>query len=163
MNIKFSTLVNLYENDVYTLALYLLRNKSDAEDAAQETYLKLWENLEKVEFLRAKSWLLRVARNTCLDRLRKRRFEYGSPSSDMQVESSQCPEDSLMQEQQHDRLAGAIENLDEPYRSLIVLRDIHQNSYREIEIILDLTPDQVKVYLHRARKKLKAELIEVDV
>ena len=163
MNLKFSTLVNLYEDEVYTLALYLLRDRCEAEDIAQETYIKLWENLDKVEFLRAKSWMMRVTRNACMDRLRRRSLENDISNFPMNSEQVQGPTDALIQEEKNNWLKTAIENLNEPYRSLVILRDIHQNSYSEIASILELKPDQVKVYLHRARQQLRTRLQEVEL
>ena len=73
MSRKFRSLVKSHENRVYTLAVYLLRDRSEAEDVAQETFLKLWNNLDQIDNERAGAWLMKVARNGCLDRLRKRR------------------------------------------------------------------------------------------
>ena len=162
MNLKFLTLVSRYENEVYTLALYLLRDRSDAEDIAQETYIKLWENLEQIDFMRAKSWLMKVTRNKCLDRLRRRVLENQISSDPLNADQVQGPADTLVQKQQISWLRKAIENLNEPYRSLIVLRDIQQNSYNEIARTLELNLDQVKVYLYRARQQLKSSLQEVE-
>ena len=154
MNLKFSTLVNLHENQVFSLANHLLRDRGEAEDVTQETFLKLWENLPGVDLLKARPWLMRVARNACFDRLRKRSMERNHLAQNQDVEHAPCPEGSMAQEQRQAKMTEAIAALDEPYRSLVILRDIQQNSYREIELILDLTADQVKVYLYRARQRL---------
>ena len=60
MSRKFRTLVSRHEDQVYTLALYLLRDRSEAEDVAQETFIKLWQNLGRIEGGTAGSWLMRV-------------------------------------------------------------------------------------------------------
>jgi RNA polymerase sigma-70 factor (ECF subfamily) len=67
MNLKFNTLVNLYQDQVYNLASYLVRDRFEAEDITQEVYIRLWENMQDVEFVRAKLWLMKVTRNLCLD------------------------------------------------------------------------------------------------
>ena len=162
-NLKFNTLVRLYENEVYSLALYLLKNRSEAEDVAQEVYIRLWEGLGEIELTRAKYWLLRVTRNTCLDRLRRRTVEHNYMQQTLCIDPSPGPMDTLLQEQRSASVRAAIGSLDEPFRSLIVLRDIHQHSYRDIARILELGLDQVKVYLFRARQKLKSRLHESDL
>lgn len=162
MNFKFNTLVKRYEDEVYTLALYLLRDRGEAEDVAQETYIKLWEKLERVERKQARAWLMRVTRNACLDRLRRRQLEGDMIVDPVLYERRQEPENTLIEEQNSNWIRRAIENLNEPYRSLIVLRDIQQNSYSEIALVLELSLDQVRVYLHRARQQLKARLQEVE-
>lgn len=162
-NLKFNTLVRLYENEVYSLALYLLKNRSEAEDVAQEVYIRLWEGLGEIELTRAKYWLLRVARNTCLDRLRRRTLEHKYMQQPVPIEPSPGPMDTLLQEQRSALVREAIGSLDEPFRSLIILRDIHQHSYQDIARILELGLDQVKVYLFRARQKLKSMLQESEL
>lgn len=157
-NLKFNTLVRLYENEVYSLALYLLKDRGEAEDMAQEVYIKLWENLAQVEFTRAKLWLMRVARNACLDRLRRRTLEREFLQQATVDQPSQSTVDVLVSEQRTSLVQDAIGGLDEPYRSLIILRDIHQHSYQDIAHMLELSLDQVKVYLYRARQQLKTIL-----
>ena len=74
---------------------------------------------------------------------------------------SQGPMQGLQQHQTGQWLKRAIGGLKEPYRSLVVLRDIHQHSYEEVAVVLELSLSQVKVYLHRARKQLRKQLAEV--
>jgi len=163
MNLKFRTLVKLYENDVYSLALYLLHDRSEAEDMAQETYIKLWQHLDQVKIRKAKAWLLRVTRNRCLDHLRRRGLENDVSNIHPVTQALQEPEITLIQEQRNNWLKRNLENLKEPYRSLIILRDIHQNSYSDIADTMELSLDQVKVYLYRARQQLKTRLQEVEL
>jgi len=163
MNLKFNTLVKLYQDQVYTLALYLVRDRCEAEDIAQEVYIKLWENMKIVELMRAKLWLMKVTRNLCLDRLRRRALESRLPVDPEDINEVTGPADSMMYEQRINRLKSAINNLGEPYRTLVIFRDIHQHSYRDIAHILELSMDQVKVYLYRARQQLKESLGEIEI
>ena len=161
MSLKFRALVKKHENQVYTLGVYLLRDRSEAEDVAQETYIKLWNNMDKIEAERAGAWLMKVTRNACLDRLRKRRPQTEFSDDHLGDAQAQEPAEALEQAQLGNWLRGAIGNLKEPYRSLVVLRDVQQNSYRDVAQTLELSLDQVKVYLHRARKQLRDNLQEV--
>jgi RNA polymerase sigma-70 factor (ECF subfamily) len=161
MSRKFRSLVKKHEHQVYTLGVYLLRDRSEAEDVAQETYMKLWNNLDNIDNERAAAWLMKVTRNACLDRLRKRRPETEVTDYHLGTDQVQEPAEAFEQEQLGSWLRGAIANLKEPYRSLVVLRDVQQNSYRDVAQALELSLDQVKVYLHRARRQLRDNLQEV--
>lgn len=157
-NLKFNALAKLYENEVFSLALYLLRDRSEAEDMTQEVYIKLWENLAQVEFSRARLWLMRVTRNGCLDRLRRHTLENNFAQRTVADEPAQGPVDTLVREQRRTLVREAIGGMEEPFRSLLILRDIHQHSYHDIANVLELSLDQVRVYLYRARQQLKTRL-----
>ena len=161
MSRKFRSLVKSHEHRVYTLAVYLLRDRSEAEDVAQESFLKLWNNMDQVDHERAGAWLNKVTRNACLDRLRKRRPQTEVSDYHLGTDQVQEPGAALEQNQLGTWLRNAIGDLKEPYRSLVVLRDVQQNSYRDVAQTLELSMDQVKVYLHRARRQLRDNLEEV--
>ncbi len=164
MNLKFYTFVNDYEDQVFSLALYMLRDRGEAEDVAQESYLKLWESIEDIDNDRAKLWLLKVTRNACIDRLRKKRLAVSVDElSDEPVDHSKGPVGIMAHEQLSKWLKDAIGLLQEPYRSLIVLRDIQQKSYGDVAVDLSLSLSQVKVYLHRARQQLRDILREIEL
>jgi RNA polymerase sigma-70 factor (ECF subfamily) len=160
MSGKFLKWVDEYQDQAWTLARYLLKDPTEAEDACQEAFVKLWHNQDRVDPDKIRPWLMRVTRNLCLDRLRRRH-----PTEEWQ--EWQKPDDGPgpMQElQQHELgewLKHSINGLTEPYRSLVVLRDVHQHSYEEVASVLELSLTQVKVYLHRARKQLREQLAEV--
>ena len=122
--------------------------------------MKLWNNQDKIDPERIKPWLMKVTRNGCLDRLRRRRENVEFNEGHMAGEAS-----GPMQDVAANELGGwlkrAIEGLKEPYRSLVVLRDVQQHSYEEVAGMLELSLSQVKVYLHRARKELREQLAEV--
>ncbi len=160
MSGKFLKWVDEYQDLAWTLARYLLMDAAEAEDACQEAFVKLWHNQDRIDPDKIRPWLMRVTRNLCLDRLRRRH-----PTEEWQ--EWQKPDDGPgpMQElQQHELgewLKHSINGLTEPYRSLVVLRDVHQHSYEEVASVLELSLTQVKVYLHRARKQLREQLAEV--
>jgi RNA polymerase sigma-70 factor (ECF subfamily) len=160
MSGKFLKWVDEYQDQAWTLARYLLKDAAEAEDACQEAFVKLWHNQDRIDPDKIRPWLMRVTRNLCLDRLRRRH-----PTEEWQ--EWQKPDDGPgpMQElQQHELgewLKHSINGLTEPYRSLVVLRDVHQHSYEEVASVLELSLTQVKVYLHGARKQLREQLAEV--
>jgi len=160
MSRKFRQWVDDYQDQAWTLARYLLKDPAEAEDAVQEAFMKLWKHQQRVDPDRIRPWLMKVTRNLCLDRLRRRH-----PTQEW--EEWQQPDDAhgpLQDVQQHELgewLKHSINGLTEPYRSLVVLRDVQQHSYEEVANVLELSLPQVKVYLHRARKQLREQLAEV--
>jgi RNA polymerase sigma-70 factor (ECF subfamily) len=102
---------------------------------------------------------MRVTRNHCLDRLRRRRPE--QEFVDYQSADHRDPLHGVQQSELGTLLKRAIGGLKEPYRTLVVLRDIQQHSYLEVAGVMELSLSQVKVYLHRARKQLREQLAEI--
>lgn len=159
MSRPFRTWVDQYQDEAWTLARYLLKDASEAEDATQEAFVKLWHHREDIDPDKIKPWLMKVTRNTCLDRLRRRRDEVEFQDYGAAVEGT--PADDLERSELGRWLEQKIGALREPYRTLVILRDIYQHSYDEVASATELSLPQVKVYLHRARKELREELAEV--
>ena len=160
MSRKFNKWVGEYQDQAWTLARYLLRDASEAEDACQEAFVKLWHHRDRIDPDKIRPWLMRVTRNQCLDRLRRRRptqewAEWQTP------DERPGPAEGTQQSELGELLRRSINGLNEPYRSLVVLRDVHQHSYEEVANVLELSLTQVKVYLHRARKQLREQLAEI--
>lgn len=160
MSRRFRHWVEQYQDHVWTLARYLLKDAAEAEDVCQESFLKLWHRQDDIDPDKVKAWLMKVTRNGCLDRLRRRRPSVELTDRQPETGVSEPPEDARRQELGQ-WLRRSIAALQEPYRSLVVLRDVQQNSYEEVADALELSLTQVKVYLHRARKQLRERLAEV--
>jgi RNA polymerase sigma-70 factor (ECF subfamily) len=160
MSRKYRQWVNEYQNQAWSLARYLLKDSSEAEDACQEAFVKLWKHQQSIDPTKVRPWLMKVVRNGCLDRLRRRH-----PTEELMEWRDTDESPGPMQGAHHHEvgrlLKHSINELSEPYRSLVVLRDIHQHSYEEVANVLELSLSQVKVYLHRARKQLREQLVEV--
>jgi len=159
MSKTFRKWVDQYQNEAWTLARYLLKDAAEAEDATQEAFVKLWKHRDNIDPERVKPWLMKVTRNTCMDRLRRRRDEV--EFQEYQTADNDGPMAGLAQNELGRFLKQAISSLKEPYRTLVILRDIYQHSYEEVANATELSLTQVKVYLHRARKQLREQLAEV--
>lgn len=159
MSREYQQWVRDYQDQAWSLAKYLLKDASEAEDATQDAFIKLWHHRDRVDPERVKPWLMKVTRNTCLDRLRRRKPE--TELTEVQAVEEHGPMAGAEQGELGRWLQAAIERLKEPYRSLVVLRDIQQHSYDEVARATELSLSQVKVYLHRARKQLREQLAEV--
>ena len=156
--------MNRHEAQVYSTALYILRDRSEAEDVTQEVYIRLWNSIKEVESDKAKAWLMKVTKNLCIDHLRARHKAEDINEYEFEcVDSKQDPAKALAHMQLSRWLREAIDKLKEPYRSLIVLSHLHQKNYREIAQSHVLTVNQVKVYIHRARQQLRTLLQEVEL
>ena len=146
--------MNEHSNNLFGYAIKFLRNKEDARDIVQDVYEKLWINRKSVEFEKAKSWMFTTAHNAMINfSNRKGRihltdemnaFDRGTAAS-ISFESNQVVD-------------RAVSFLPPVQKSVILLRDLEGYSYKDIAEILDLTDAQVKVYLFRARKKIKKQL-----
>ncbi|MFT7528078.1 MAG: RNA polymerase sigma-70 factor (ECF subfamily) [Arenicella sp.] len=170
MKFLFRTLVNQNQRLVYSQAMYVLANKSDAEDATQEAYERLWKHMKKPQQQNqlntesGKAWLLHVVRNLCIDKLRQRKPMAIQDLDELQNDSSDSkPVAILVKKQSSAWLSSAIERLKEPYRSLIILADLQQRSIKEVAKSLDLNENQAKVYIHRGRKQLRVLLQGVEL
>ncbi|HEX5419301.1 MAG TPA: RNA polymerase sigma factor [Gammaproteobacteria bacterium] len=142
---------------VYRVAFALVRNPHDAEDVAQETFMRYWRQGGSVELTR--EWLLRVARNLCLDRLRFAGKWVAEPdNSALEPPDEHDPAWHYQRNELKARLDKLIDALPEPQRSLVVLFDVQGFKGDACARILGISTNQVKVYLHRARRRLRVEL-----
>ena len=161
----FAELVYLFQDSVYNLCYRMLGDSNEAEDAAQETFLRIHLNLRRYDISRSfKTWLLSIASNHCIDRLRKRRMQFVSLDDEPTAaalalrSSDPSPEQATMQGELSDAVQELLLHLEEHYRLAVIYRYWYQYSYAEIAREMDTTESAIKSRLHRARKKL-AELL----
>jgi RNA polymerase sigma-70 factor (ECF subfamily) len=164
---RFHALVEEHQHRVFTFATYYLGSREEAEDVTQEVLLRLWRNIERVETEMAGAWLLRVTRNACFDALRSRRshgrlFQSGLDEATAEAGDGGPRPDSALEAWDVKRhLARALAALEDPYRTIAILREVEGKSYQEIAEALDMPLNTVKTYLHRARRKLRELMREV--
>ncbi|MDJ0654174.1 MAG: sigma-70 family RNA polymerase sigma factor [Xanthomonadales bacterium] len=161
MSLRFRRAIRQHQNRLFSLACNMLGSSAEAEDVVQDVLIKLWEHLPDLSADHVRPWLLRVTRNACVDLLRRRRYQQAFVaeavnSGPRAVETTPMME--LSNSELGSRLKQAIQDLDEPFRSLVILRELEDCSYKEIAEVLELSDQQVRVYLHRARRKLRHAL-----
>lgn len=158
----FETLVNQHARYVYTLTNRLLSNPQEAEDLAQETFIRAWRNLHKFRGeAQFRTWLYRIATNLCYNRLPKLKQELAAlDPDDAPTLSDRTPraEQQVIRAEQRAELKDVIDTLPESYRLLVVLRHVHDLSYAEIAQVTDLPLGTVKTGIFRGRKMLKERL-----
>lgn len=173
----FDRFVEYFRTKVFHYSWLMCRNREDAEEVAQETLLKVFENFDQLrEPRRVRPWVFHIAKNACLMKRRKSVF---APSRELSLDDflpqmdhaggqvklqiadwSGLPDDRLLQAEMKQVLDRAIGELPENYRSVMLLRDIEELSTIETAQILDLTEDVVKTRLHRARLAVRQTLDE---
>jgi RNA polymerase sigma-70 factor, ECF subfamily len=165
----FETLVGRYERKIFRLTQNITQNREDAEDAMQEAFLKAFEHLHAFEGnSRFYTWLVRIAVNQALMKLRKRRPNIVSLDEDVDTGEDMVPRDvedwgpspadRYAQTQLSEILTKAIGELDPPFRIVFQLRDIEELSTEETADALGLSVPAVKSRLLRARLKLRQTL-----
>ena len=170
----FEQLVLANQNKVYTLTFRMVNDREEAEDLAQEAFLKAWQGLPSFQGDSSFStWVYRLTSNACLDFLRskKRRQEHMGQAFSLDDEDApSLPDEEQLQPQQQlekkeraRQLYRALEQLSDQHRQIIVMRELSGLSYQEISEALQLDIGTVKSRLTRARLSLKKILLETGV
>jgi RNA polymerase sigma-70 factor (ECF subfamily) len=167
---SFSVLLRRYEGKIFRLAMNITQNREDAEDVLQEAFLKAYEHLDQFQGnSRFYTWIVRIAVNQALMKLRKRRSDR-AVSLDEQIDTGEDtvvreiaawdpdPEQQYSQEELHRILTSAVDDLAPIYRTVFTLRDVDGLSTEETAEVLDLTVPAVKSRLLRARLQLRDKL-----
>lgn len=168
----FHALIEPVERAVFVMLFMLLRNESDAEDVAQETFIKIFRNLHSFRGeSKFSTWVLSITRNEGLAWLRKRATRPEEPLEPVLEDSSgdytpalltdwrEVPLEALERKELRQHLCRAILNLPPIYRDVVQLRDIDELDVQETADVLGITAGSVKVRLHRARTMLQKELV----
>ena len=156
----FTRLVEAYQRPVYNLAYRMLGNADEAEEAAQETFLRVYTQLGTYQPGRKfSSWLFSIASHHCIDVLRRRRLTWLSiedeeAPAEMLTSDAPGPEDTMLQNEQETTVRKMLSTLPPDYRLPVVLRYWHELSYEEIAEATHSTVSAVKSKLFRARAML---------
>jgi RNA polymerase sigma-70 factor (ECF subfamily) len=165
----FSRLVEENKRSVYGLCLRLLADPEEARDAAQEAFTRAYASLESYDLEQAFSpWVLRIARNHCLDLLRRRiparaRVELDAdpaegPGRELPDTSAEPADAAIQKAQTREALEQAVAALPPNYREVVHLFHVEQLSYKEIASTMNIPMGTVMTWLHRARAQLRNRL-----
>jgi len=160
----FGELVHRYERDVFNLAYRMLNDWGEAEDAAQEAFLRAYAHLDRYDQQRSfKTWLLSIASNHCIDRLRRRRLTMLSldeplPPHPALTSDTPGPEEATLANERSAQVQELLDELNPDYRVAVVLRYWYDYSYAEIAEMLQTTESAIKSRLFRARQTLAGKL-----
>ncbi|CCQ94398.1 RNA polymerase sigma factor sigW [[Clostridium] ultunense Esp] len=168
----FGELVALYKDRIFSLAFRMLGDREEAEDVAQETFIRLFTHLHRYdETYRLSTWLFRIANNLSIDRLRRSKRNLKGLSLDAELQGTEglalydavrddspTPEQSLLQNEVEEQIKEAIRSLSPKYRNIMILKYMEDLSIQEISEIVNLPEATVKTRLHRGREALRKKL-----
>lgn len=162
--VAFGHLVQAYERPVYNLTYRMLGDSAEAEDAAQETFLRAYTKLATYQPDRKfVNWLLSIASHYCIDCLRRRSrapnvsLDGPLPPQWMASNGPQ-PDQVASRKQERDRIRESLDSLPADYRAAVILRYWYDMSYEEIASVMRTTESAIKSRLHRARQMLARQL-----
>ncbi len=162
--LAFGELVQMHQHAVYNLCYRMLGERGESEDAAQETFLRAYSHLDRYDAERPfRTWLLSIASNHCIDRLRKRRLVWLSIEEPLPphpaLNSDEIePEDAVISNERGAAIQRMLDELSPEYRAAVVLRYWYDLSYTEIAEVLNTTESAVKSRLFRARQALAEKM-----
>jgi RNA polymerase sigma-70 factor (ECF subfamily) len=162
--VAFNHIVEKYQQPIYNLCYRMLNNGNDAEDAAQEVFMRAYLKLDSyAETHKFSTWLFSIASHYCIDRLRKKRFQlvswddlapwYPFPSQD-----SAQPEGTLLKAEADREVRVLLDALSPDYRTIVILKYWHTMSCQEIAQTLGTTVSAIKSKLFRARRMMAAQI-----
>lgn len=173
----FDRFVEVFRSKVFQYALMMCGHREDAEEVAQDTLFKVFENFDQLrEPERVRPWVFRIARNACYMKRRKSVF---APTQELSLEDflprsdgdgtarkleiadwSALPDDQVLRAELRKVIQQAIQELPEMYRAAIMLRDVEELTTEEAAQVLEVSQEVVKTRLHRARLAVRAKLDE---
>jgi RNA polymerase sigma-70 factor (ECF subfamily) len=167
---SFGRLIGVYQGPVFNLAYRMLGNADEAEQAAQEAFIRAWTRLDSYKPAhKFSTWLLSITSNYCIDLLRKRRTQLLSldgplPSHPaLMSEGSSGPEAQAAIGEQQEIVQDLLQSLPDDYRQTVVLRYWYDMSYDEIAEVMDTTVSAIKSRLFRARRQLAETGLEMGI
>jgi len=161
----FAVLVDRYKDLVYTLAIRMVKNKEEAEEVAQDTFIKAYKSLAKFKGeSKFSTWIYKVAYNTSLDQLKKIKRQYNTVAIDAytehQVKTIDNALDKIEEQEKQQAIKACLDLLPGEDSFLLTLYYFEELSLDEISKVIGLKPNNVKVKLFRCRKKLATVLKE---
>lgn len=166
----FEALVLRYQAQVYSLAYRMVGNEADAQDLAQEAFVRAWRALDSFQFSsQFSTWLYRLTSNICIDFLRAQKKRKHVSLTVLQDDEQQqwdmpdqkpLPEEQIIATEEHEALANAIAALDPEHRQVLILRIVNDCSYQQISQIMGIREGTVKSRLSRAREQLRKKLAQ---
>lgn len=161
----FGCLVLSYQRPVFNLAYRMLGTAAEAEEAAQETFLRAYRRISTYSGeYKFSSWLLAIASHYCVDRLRRRHITQldldDAPAGSLAEPAGQAPEPKFLELERQQEIQTLLSALPESYRAALVLRYWQDLSYEEMAEVLGTSEKAVRSRLHRAREMMAARLAE---
>lgn len=162
---EFILLVRKHQDQIFWHAFYLLKNSEDAKDMTQETFKKAWQHRKKLRQETIRAWLLKCVQNLCFNMLKRQKFQVHLSDEEEDTfemllhkntyRSNPTPEDISIKKELKHLVHQAIGELPPEIRSIVVMRELQEMSYKEIAKVVKQSENTVKSTIFRARKKLR--------
>lgn len=165
----FDLLFSKYNRPIYFFIYKMVHNKEAAEDITQDTFVKVFKNLEKVEAdIKLSPWIYKIAYNTFIDYTRKNRgnlelidnLDYDNEAQDNGNQSN--PESNYLNKELRNKINKTMKMLSNRYKTVLILRDYNSLSYKEVGQVLELSETAVKSLIHRARLEFQKIFKELE-
>ena len=159
----FSEIINRHKNLVYSVILKMINNKEDANDLAQEVFIKVYKNLDKYfPDFKFSTWVIRITTNHTIDHIRKKKYETVTMEEvERKLTFESTPEKEYIEREERECLDNLLNNLPEIYRIPLILYHKQGLSYQEIADVTKEPLSKVKNRIFRGRKILKEELLKM--
>ncbi len=167
----FEHLVSTYESYIYNLAYNIFNNVLDAQDVTQEIFVKIYVNIGSFKFnSKFKTWIYRIAINTCLTELKKKKTRLFERADRETIEDEnyefpdvkgKTPEEEILELEMRNEIREIVKKLPLKYRLPVILRDFEGLTYDEISEALGIKLDLVKVRINRGRLKIKEKVLKI--
>lgn len=162
----FKELVNLYKDKLHRLAYRMLHDRHDSEDVVQETFMRVYLNLNHYdENQKFSTWIYRIGKNLCIDLLRKKKVDHSldaglsdeleKPFYEKLSSTDASPESRLILSELQEQMRKVIDKLSDKYKQVVTLYYLHELSLQEISELLGMPVTTVKSRLHRGREQLR--------
>lgn len=171
----FGELVDIYKDKIHALAYRMLGDIQEAEDIAQETFMRVYANMHRYDDqYKISTWIFRIANNLCIDRIRKKKVRGNRLSLDAEItgtdglelydtiqDETPTPEQRFVQQEVQEKVRMAILSLAPKYRTIMILKYLQDLSLQEISDIVGLPVATVKTRVHRGREALRKKLRDI--
>ena len=151
---EYNLCINNYSDSAFRFLVKNIKDSDTAKDILQDTFTKLWEKREDVEYVKAKSYIFTSAYHTMINNIKYNSLKFNIPQTQTITSNSYNDISEVLNE--------ALEQLPQIQKATILLRDYEGYSYNEIGDILNLSQEQVKINIFRARVKLKEYIVTID-
>ncbi|MDY4790727.1 MAG: RNA polymerase sigma factor [Bacteroidales bacterium] len=151
---EYNLCIDNFTDSAFRFLVKNIKDSDTAKDILQDTFTKLWEKREDVEYVKAKSYIFTSAYHTMINNIKYNSLKYNIPQTQTTTSNSYNDINEVLNE--------ALEQLPQIQKASILLRDYEGYSYNEIGDILDLSQEQVKINIFRARVKLKEYIVTID-
>lgn len=163
---RYKAMVERCRHRIYSMACHSLGSREEAEDVTQEVLLRLWEHWGELSERHVLPWVIRVTRNACLDLHRKRQTRQALLAQHQEERPGMSHSESSFETGAgmdradfRSQVNAALAEVEEPYRSIVILREIEDLTYQQISAAMEMPLNTVKVYLHRGRRMLRERFL----